>query len=155
MFGSQVTDPSYQYFLIGSTISLGSILLGMFGASILMHRNGDVPTGRVVAQEVPLLLYLWAMTFFMMVRPLEKHWVLGWAVFCLASGAAYLNRIFKYSVKREARHRIEMLSGLQQVSRELERSHLQIMSQVERAKYLNARQESHPRRSRYKRDPVI
>lgn len=153
MVGAPMTEPSH-YFLLGCTVVLGCMLLGSLGASIVESSRGEISVDKVVIRELPFLLYLWALSFTLVSGHFTGPWILGWSAFCLASGFIGVHRIFRYSIKREARQRAAMLAGLQQATQKIEGIQLQIMSQQERAKYLKV-QQSPPRRSRYRREPVI
>jgi hypothetical protein len=141
-----------HYFSMACAVVLASGCLGSLIGSLQRSKGGRVPVHQVVLYELPLLVYIWSLSFFLMPSD-SRQYVLLMTAICIATGAAALYRLFSYTRKREIFERLDLLAGIQQAKQTLDQIQLQVMSQAERAKYLRAQPTQ--RRSRYRRDPVI
>jgi hypothetical protein len=140
-------------FSLVCAIILASGCMGSLIGSLQRSKGGRVPVHQVVTHELPVLMYIWSLVFF--VIPLDRpQYVLLMTAICIVTGNAALYRLFSYARKREIFERLELLAGIQQ---SFDQIHVQVMSDTERAKYLKVQQEPQPtqRRSRYQRELVI
>ena len=155
MVGAPVTEP-FHYFSMACAVVLASGCLGSLIGSLQRSKGGRVPVHQVVLHELPILMYIWTLAFFLMLSN-SRQYVPLMTTICIATGSAALYRLFSYSRKREIFERLDLLAGLQQSIAVLDQIQVQVMSNTERAKYLKIQQEPQPtqRRSRYRREPVI
>ena len=146
-------------FSVFCAIVLGVLCIGSLVWSAIDSRSHTIPTLKVLFRELPFLGYSVVLTLF--VLPPDKmnsNRAAGLVGILIALfGMAFVFRFFRYSVKHEARQRIEMLTVHQEISQTITKAmddiQLQAMNKAETESFLKA---TKPKRaSRYERPPVI
>lgn len=146
----------FHNFSMACALVLASGCLGAFVRSIQRSRGGRVPVHRVVLGELPLLVYIWGLALSLMISDLPGKVQLMTTTSIIVGGWG-LWRILSYTRKREIFERLTILEELRQATQAIAQAQLQVMSNMERAKYLRVQPEppATQRPSRYKRSPVI
>ena len=147
----------FHNFSMVCAIVLAGIFWGSLIWSLRRTRDGSVPVHLMVLCELPAVMYIWAATAFLWPPEQKPSPYVGFTLgIYLTTGALALYRFFSYTRKNEYHHRRALLEGVSQVIEALDAAQLQVMSNLERAKYLkNTKPDPTQRRSRYGREPII
>jgi hypothetical protein len=142
-----------QYFSIVCAGILFVTCACAFIMSLIESRGGRYPTWKVVCCELPILVYTLLFLGFILPPKLPTPQVLLLAGFTAALLVAFLLRVFRYGIRREAHERAQLLASNDEVKKEIEEARVQVMSAMEREALLKAAKPK--RKSRYERDLVI